>query len=200
MKKLLFVAAALLFGFSDVMAQSDSGDFTLSPHLGINFTTYSSSDVSYDLLTSVAGGVGAEYYFSDRWSLRTGLLYDAMGAVDDLDNVDKLNYLTVPINANWHFGKNRNWYLNFGPSVSILLSANSELSNGQELDIKDFISSVDVGFIAGIGYKFNINEKVQLFIEYQGYNGFINVDDSSLLPFEIRNARSSGNVGAIFTL
>lgn len=199
MKKQLFIAALLALGFTKMNAQSDSGDFTLAPQLSVNFSTYT-SDASYELLTSLAGGVVAEYYFSDRWSLRSGLQYDAMGAGDDFDNVDKLNYLTIPLNANWHFGGNRNWYVNFGPAVSVLLSAKSELSNGEELDVKDLVSGFDIGIVAGIGYKFNINEDVQLFIDYQGFNGIINIDDSNSLPFEIRNARSAVNFGAVFSL
>ncbi len=31
-----------------------------------------------------------------------------------------LNYLTVPVMANWHFGRTKNWYLNFGAYTAIL--------------------------------------------------------------------------------
>lgn len=200
MKKVFLFATIVVFGLTASLAQSDSGDFTLAPQLGVNFSTYSSTEVDYKLKTSFTAGVVAEYYFSNRWSLRSGLQYDTMGAEDDLNNTDKLDYLTIPINANWHFGKNRNWYLNFGPAVAILIGANAELSNGQELDIKNFIKSTDVGFALGFGYKFNISDDMQLFIDYQGFNGFLNVDDSDILPYEIRNARSAVNAGLIFTL
>ena len=32
----------------------------------------------------------------------------------------ELDYLMVPINANWHFGSTRKWFLNFGISPGIL--------------------------------------------------------------------------------
>lgn len=199
MKKLL-LAAFTVFGLSLTNAQSNSGEFTLAPQIGVNFSTYTASDVSYDARTSFSGGVIGEYYLSDRWSLRSGLLYDSMGAKDSYDNVDKLNYLTIPLNANWHFGSNRNWYLNFGPAIAIILSAKSDLSGGSTIDVKDYISATDIGIALGIGYKFDINDSFQLCIDYQGYGGIINIDNSNNLPYDIRNSRSSFNIGGVFKL
>ncbi len=199
MKKLLFTAFAIL-GLTLASAQSNAGEFTLAPQIGVNFSTYTSSNTSYDARTSFAGGVVGEYYLSDRWSLRSGLLYDSMGAKDSYDNVDKLNYLTIPLNANWHFGRNRNWYLNFGPAIAIILSAKSDLFNGQTIDVKDYVSGTDIGIALGIGYKFDINDSFQLCIDYQGFGGIINIDDSNNLPYDIRNSRSSFNIGGVFKL
>lgn len=200
MKKLLLIAVFAVFGFT-ANAQSDKGDFTLAPQLGVNFSTYVSDvNVSFKTRTSFVGGVAAEYYFSDRWSFRSGLFYDAMGAKDSFGNVDKLNYLTLPLNANWHFGKKRNWYLNFGPALSFSLNAESDLSDGTTIDIKDAINGIDISLAVGIGYKFEISENVQLSIDYQGLGGFINIDKDDILPYTIRNSRSSFNVGTIFKL
>lgn len=199
MKNLFIVPLFAFFAFFNLNAQSTKGDITLAPQIGLNLSTYT-SDATYDLRISLAGGVIGEYYFSDRWSLRSGLLYDAMGAEDDFDNIDKLNYLNIPLQANWHFGKNRNWFLNFGPYAAFLLSAKSELSDGEEIDIKDFVSKMDIGLGIGIGYKFDLSENLQLSIDYQGYGGFINVDDSESLPFDITNSRSAFNIGAIFKI
>ncbi len=196
MKKLLCIAVITVFGFSNICAQSDKGDFTLAPQLGVNLSTYA-SDASYDTRVSFSGGVVGEYYFNNRWSFRSGLLYDTKGAEDILNNVDKLSYLTIPLNANWHFGKNRNWYLNFGPGVSFLIDANAEVS-GMDIDIKDAITGFDFGLMLGIGYKFDVNDNFQIYIDYQGYGGFINVDDNNILPFDIRNSRSSFNIGGVF--
>lgn len=197
MKKLFF--ALSFMGTLMVSAQSDKGDFTLSPQIGVNFSTYA-SEASFKSRTSFAGGAIVEYYFSDRWSLRSGMLYDQMGAKDGGNNIDKLNYLTIPLNANWHFGKNRNWFLNFGAAIAVLANADSELSDGTKIDIKDSVSSTDVGLAVGIGYKFDINENLQLVVDYQGFGGLINIDKDGLLPYEINNSRSSFNFGAVFKL
>jgi hypothetical protein len=199
MKKLLLITVMAALPFMTVQSQSDKGDFTLAPQIGVNFSTYY-SDADYNARTSFAAGVVGEYYLSDRWSLRSGLLYNPMGAEDGFDNVDKLNYLTIPLNANWHFGKNRNWYLNFGPAISFLMNAEAEFSDGSTLDIKDFVPSFDIGLGVGIGYKFDITENFQLYIDYQGYGGFIDLDDANNIPFSITNSRSSFNIGGVFSL
>ncbi|MCA0153847.1 porin family protein [Winogradskyella vincentii] len=192
----------LLFTICFLDAQNEKGDFTLAPQLGVNFATYyaGSSDVTYDSRTSLAVGVVGEYYINDRWSFRSGIQFDPMGVKDGGGNIDKLNYLTIPLNANWHFGSTRKWYLNFGPAVSLLLSAEGDLSDGSTIDLKDAVPGTDFGFIAGIGYKFQISENFQLFIDYQGFGGFTNLDELGNLPFDIRNSRSSFNVGGVFML
>lgn len=197
MKKLVLLVSMALVSFG-INAQSTSGDFTLAPQIGLNLSNYT-SDVSYDLRVAFTGGVVAEYYISDTWSIRSGLVYDALGAEDDFDNLDKLNYLHVPLNANWHFGGDRNWYLNFGPAFGFLLSAKSDLNDGSEVDVKDALKSTDIGISIGIGYKFYVSENLSVFIDLQNYNGFTDIIDTNDFPFELRNARSAVNVGVIFT-
>lgn len=197
MKKLFLFISILCFSF--ISAQSDKGDFTLAPQLGVNLSTYY-SDADFNMRTSFAAGVIGEYYFNDRWSLRSGFLYDPMGAEDAGNNIDKLNYLTIPINANWHFGSGRNWYLNFGLGLSFLLNAEGELADGSTLDIKDSVPNTDIGLILGIGYKFDISDNFQLSIDYQGFGGFTELDDVGNLPFDIRNTRSAFNIGGVFKL
>jgi outer membrane protein W len=199
MKKLLLYVAIVLFGFSKVNAQSDSGDFTIAPQIGLNLSNYSTSqNLNNKIRTSFNLGVVAEYYFNDRWSLRSALIYDSKGTKITLggqDFIDKLNYIALPLHANWHFGSNRNWFLNFGPTFGFLVSAKGDTPNG-EIDIKDQIeSSFDAGLGVGIGYKFDIADNTQLYIQYQGYNGFISLFDTD---FSVFNATSAFNLGVIF--
>jgi hypothetical protein len=201
MKNTFLLLLVTILSITTLEAQSGKGDFTIAPQIGINLATFAPSDTdfSYEARTSFAGGAITEFYFSDRWSLRSGLLFDPMGAEDGGGNIDKLNYLTLPINANWHFGRNRNWYLNFGPAISFLLNAETELREGSTIDISEVVPGTDFGLAFGIGYKFDINEKLQLFIDYQGFGGFSNIDDTDVLPFEIRNSRSAFNLGVVIT-
>lgn len=199
MKKLLLIAAIAVFGFTN--AQNDKGDITLAPQVGLNLSNYSSSeDLDNKIRTAFNAGVIAEFYFSDRWSLRSGLVYDSKGTKIDVSGgefVDKLNYLAIPIHANWHFGSTRKWFLNFGPTVGFLLSAKADTPDG-EIDIKDFVNSFDIGLGVGIGYKFPVSDNTELYIQYQGYNGFIDVVDD--IDIGLKNATSAFNVGAIFKI
>ncbi len=199
MKKLLLCTACAVFALSTSNAQSDSGDFTLAPQVGLNLSNYSSSDdLNNKIRTSFNAGAIAEYYFNDRWSIRSGLLFDSKGSKLDSDYVEKLNYIVLPIHANWHFGSTRKWYLNFGPTLGFLVSAKAD-DGENTVDIKDLADSTfDVGLGVGIGYKFEIADNTQLYIDYQGFNGFINVVDNEY--YSIKNATSAFNVGVIFGL
>ena len=98
--------------------------------------------------------------------------------------------------ANWHFGSNRDWYMNFGPYVGFLISAeDSELG----LDLKDGFKSTDFGLALGIGYKFEIDDNLKLFIEYDGQSGLSDIFEENAGD-SIRNARSSFNIGVLFNL
>ncbi|GAA3577811.1 porin family protein [Snuella lapsa] len=198
MKKQLFYVL-LFLGIFSINAQSDSGDFTIAPQLGLNLSNYASTEnLNNKIRMSFNAGAIAEYYFSDRWSLRSGLLYDSKGTKvtqSGEDTIDKLNYLALPLHANWHFGSNRDWFLNFGPTLGFLLSAKADGPNG-EIDIKDNVdASFDAGLGVGIGYKFEISDTTQLYVQYQGYGGFVNVIDD--LDFSLTNTTSAFNLGII---
>ncbi len=198
MKKLFLCTAIAVFGLiSSVFSQSDSGDFTIAPQAGLNLSNYTSNEnLNNKIRTAFNVGVIAEYYFSNRWSLRSGLIYDSKGTKvteSGQDYVDKLNYIALPLHANWHFGSNRNWFLNFGPTIGFLASAKADTPNG-EFDIQDDLKSFDAGLGVGIGYKFEIADNTQFYIQYQGYNGFISIIDAD---FNLFNATSAFNVGVI---
>ena len=207
MKKQLFITALAIFGILTSNAQ-DSGDFELGVGLGLNLTNVSTivGQDNASSRTAFNAGVSGEYYFSDRWGLKAKLIYDSKGWSNGFINTVttdyKLNYITLPIMANWHFGSNRNWYLNFGPYVGFLVNAeDSELG----LDLKDEFKSTDFGFAFGIGYKFKINDKIKLYIEFDGQSGFSDIFEENSGDLirtisTIRNVRSSFNIGALFNL
>lgn len=206
MKKRLFITALSIFGILTSNAQ-DSGEFELGIGLGLNLANVSTIDGQNNTssLTSFNAGVSGEYYFSDRWGFKAKLIYDSKGWSDGFitdENFNtittdfKLNYVTLPVMANWHFGSNRNWYLNFGPYVGFLVNAeDSELG----LDLKDGFKSTDFGFAFGIGYKFEIDDNIKLFIEYDGQSGFSDIFEENAGD-AIRNGRSSLNIGVLFSL
>lgn len=145
--------------------------------------------------------------------MRSGLIADKMGgkykiSFADYDPIvngdttiyfeDKLNYLSIPINANWHFGSTRKWNLNFGLSPSFLTSANIVI-NGKESKIPSSdIESFQLGLTYGIGYKIEINKKFGILIDTQFFNGLTNINKSS--EARIVNAGYSLNVGGVIQL
>lgn len=204
-KQLTAIAITALWVFT-TNAQ-DNGDFEFGVNAGLNLTNVSTIDGQSNANSRIAFNAGAsgEYYFSDRWGIKAKLIYDSKGWADgyiegeDFDTVTtnfKLDYLTVPIMANWHFGSNRNWYLHFGPYIGLLINAtDSELG----LDLKDGFKSTDLGLALGIGYKFEVNDNTKLFIEFDGQSGLTDIFEDN--PWDaIRNTRSSLNFGLLFNL
>ncbi|KAB8152926.1 outer membrane beta-barrel protein [Kordia sp. TARA_039_SRF] len=209
MKKLLLSIAFVCFCFMQLEAQ-EKGTFEFGVGGGLNFVSV--SDVqsnSTATRTAFNFGVTGEYYFSDRWGIKSRLIYDskgwADGFVDSLDEFGdiqrvitdfKLNYLTIPVTANWHFGSTRKWYLNFGGYAGFLL--NAEVTETGE-DVKEVFKSTDFGLTFGIGYKFEVADNVKLYIEYDAQSGLADIFDNNFGD-AVLNGRSSFNVGALFRL
>lgn len=211
MKKLVVFIALAFMSISQMQAQAqEAGATELGAIGGVSFATVSDIQGNgADARVSFNFGGSFEYYFSDRWGIKTGLIYDskgwADGFVESFDNTGnpqiatadfKLNYLTIPVMANWHFGSTRKWYLNFGGYAGFLLNA-EETAFGN--DVKDGLSSTDLGLALGIGYKFPITDKVKLCIEYQEQFGLVDVFRNNRGD-AVTNRRSSFNVGALFNL
>ncbi len=207
MKKQLLIITTCLFTLFSINAQ-DKGDFEFGGHLGLNLANVSTIYGQDNLKSRVAFNVGAlgEYYFSDRWGVKMKIIYDNKGWADGfITNEDtdvtlitdfKLNYITVPVMANWHFGSRRNWYLNFGPYAGFLINAeDSEL----EIDVKEAFNTTEFGLAYGIGYKFSLNEKSKLFVEYDGQSGLTDIFEENGGDSVISN-RSSFNLGILFIL
>lgn len=157
---------------------------------GINYSTiYNDAGDTYpNTRKSFQLGLTLEYYFNDRWSIKSGGIYDSKG-VDRL----KLNYLFIPLNASWHFGSNRNWYLNFGPYIDLFLSSNPETT----LPLK----STDFGVSTGIGYKLKLSNTIKLYFESQHAIGFSDIIPDFVTHIEgLRNIRNSLNIGISFDL
>lgn len=207
MKKLI-IAAVIAVGFSTAAFAQDKGDVEFGVQFGYNASNVSDSDDSGDYLSGFNFGVGGDYYFSDRWSLKVKALYDQKGFEQEAYNFDtdqtfvgkfRTTYLTIPVMANWHFGSKRNWYLNFGPYAGFLLKA-EETNSG--IDTKDAYNTTDFGLALGIGVKIPVTDRLKVFLEFDGQGGFSNIaktedgDDVGT----ITNTRSSFNVGLNFML
>ena len=165
---------------------------------------FTENNTATDTRGSLTLGTSLEYYFSDRWGIKNRIIYDTKGysgAFVTTGNYGQqsdviMNYLTVPIMANWHFSKRRRWYLHFGPFIGFLLKSETEFSN---IDLSAGTHSIDAGLTYGIGYKLPINDKLRLFVEYDLQNGFVNVykDSPGSNLWTIRGAL---NLGILFSL
>lgn len=201
MKKILLSLFALAsFGLANAQIK-EKGTVEITPKIGVSsFAEFSKTDNS-DYNSGVELGATVDYYFNNRWSLRSGLIADKMGSkIQDGGDFyeDELNYLSIPINANWHFGSTRKWNLNFGLSPSFLTSAEF-IANGTKMTIpKSAIESFQLGLTYGIGYKIGINDKFGILIDAQFFSGLTNINKAT--QEKISNNGYSFNVGGVIQL
>jgi opacity protein-like surface antigen len=205
MKK-LFITLLSIGSFFTAFSQ-EKGSFEFGIAAGLNTSTVQSGTVT-NSGTRIGFNAGAfgDYFLSDRWSIKVKLAYDQKGwddgFINDVDNGIstktnyRLDYLTIPVMANWHFGKTRNWYLNFGPYAGILLSAKETALN---MDLKDFMQSTDLGLAVGIGVKIPVSDRIKIMIETDGQGGFTDIFKDNE-GSRVQNTRFSLNTGLVFAL
>ncbi len=210
MKKITFLVLAL-FGVNAVMQAQEGGNIEFAFGIGLNSSNVSSSYEDADYSTSFNIEAGADYYFSESWSVKAKIMYDRKGwdngfitiyeGTPGLPSGDyrtdyNLDYITVPVMASWHFGRTDNWYLNFGPYAGFLISAKDTTF---DLDLKDGFETTDFGLAFGIGVKIPVTEYLKIFIEYDGQSGFSEIFKENE-GSSVTNNRGAFNVGVNFML
>lgn len=201
MKKLVFTVI-MAVGFAAASSAQDKGDVEFGVNIGYNISNITNNDerISSDSGNGLNVGVAADYFFSDRWSIKGKLIYDQKGWDNDnlgfgVTNIN-LDYLTVPVMANWHFGSKRNWYLNFGPYVGFLMNAEDTRS---KIDLKPLLNTTDFGLAFGIGVKIPVSDKLKVSLEYDGQSGLTEVLKNNMFG-TVTGARSAINVGLNFMM
>ncbi len=194
MKKSL-VLSCLLLSFLSFAQVREKGTTELIPTIGSASSNYygtSSYMISNSPISSVNIGVKGDYFYSSRWSLRSGVLLQKMGSQYP-GYIEELKYISVPIHANWHFGSTRKWNLNFGPTLGLLTAATA---NG--VDIKSKANGFQYGLHVGIGYKLQLTDKFSILLDYQSMSGLSNISKDS--QNQIKNSYGSFDLGAVFKL
>jgi long-subunit fatty acid transport protein len=191
MKKIILTALTI-WTFTIASAQKrEAGAIEVAPFIGYSSFSLNGDNVGgLQSINSTNLGVNGDYFFNDRWSLRTGISMQKMGARVPGSEL-ALNYILIPINANWHFGSTRKWNLNFGLSAGALTSANIDGN-----DAKSYYNSSQTGLSYGIGYKLEVSKDFSILIDSQGFVGLSNIYKDS--PYKRMNAGSNINIGGVF--
>jgi hypothetical protein len=200
-KKLLSLIALVCFGLTNAQIR-EKGTIEITPKIGYSrFNQQSEKEYNgYNPALEFSGTI--DYYFNTRWSLRSGLAYSKMrgeGVVLDGFFQNQLNYLSIPLNANWHFGSTRKWNLNFGLSPSFLISGSAETNDysSSNIDIK-VVKPFQLGMTFGLGYKIEITKKCGILLDGQWFNGLTNIAKSG--PYIFKNSGFTYNIGGVFQL
>ena len=212
MKKLFFIAFLLIAFSFNTYAQPGKGDVELGVDVGYNFSLILNSRGISGTTDGVNFAGAVDYYFSDRWSLKAKVIYDQKGwdgetyfgpgfwIRSEYDKIYELNYITVPVMVNFHFGKNRNWYVDFGPYLGFLLDAENTTTS---MSITNVFNPIDVGFAYGIGVKIPLNNNLTVFFEIDEQGGLKNIFKDFNYDYNNEfglNIRGSLNVGLIYQI
>ena len=161
MKKILF-SSLLALVTTYCYCQNDnrvSIGLTIEPFIGFSTSTFIEDEApESSYLTTFAYGLNGNYFFSDTWSLKLGVIKDRMGGslfgltITTPDGTISLtsetleqDFISIPLQANWHFGKRKRWNLAFGGAYSI--------STGEKLNIGGQINSHFKSFATDIAHK-----------------------------------------------
>jgi opacity protein-like surface antigen len=205
MKKNLFFAAFVTMlcvaGFAQHKGSVEGG-LSIGYNMSRIYDNYGWSDGGSGF--NASGSI--EYYFSSAWGIKAKVIYDQKGwnngIITDIDTDTSyytdfnLNYITIPVMANWHFAPGRNWYMNFGPYAGFLVGAKETRF---DTDVKEIYNTTDFGLAYGIGVKIPVSHKIKIFFEYEGQSGLSNIYEEEF-GTDVHNARSSFNVGVNFLM
>lgn len=156
MKK-LFLAVVAMMVSAATFAQNEVGQLTIQPKVGVNIANITDA-VGADPRIGLAAGAEFEYGLTDNIGLSAGVLYSMQGAKASEESVDytlKLDYLNVPILANFYVSKGLALKLGVQPGFKLSSKVKGEASGvTAELEVEDGVKSVDLSIPVGISYQY----------------------------------------------
>ena len=156
MKK-LFLAVVAMMVSAATFAQNEVGQLTIQPKVGVNIANITDADDA-DPRIGLAAGAEFEYGLTDNIGLSAGVLYSMQGVkttiIDD-DCTWKLDFLNVPILANFYVAKGFAVKLGVQPGFKLSSKAKFKGSGGsKEVEVEDGVKSVDLSIPVGVSYQY----------------------------------------------
>jgi len=200
------VVAGLAFAPTAARAQK-GGQTEIGPWAGLNFTTFSVSNVSgtFSNLTRFAVGGQLVRGLSKDFALRIGLLYSQRGADAGGGVSMKLDYLEIPVMVAYKIsgqGTSVTPYVAAGGQFAIKLNCNVSAGSAS-VDCGTLLNatlpSTDVGINLGAGVAFPVG-KAALTVDARYYIGLTNLASAAGGGVSAHNTGFSVGVGYMFRL
>ena len=154
MKKFL-VFASLVLAFVSAKAQSEVGQWSVRPTVGMNLGFMSNSE-DCSARVGLVVGTELEYQATDMVGLSAGLLYSQQGCkVDDAGTL-KLDYINIPLLANVYVAKG--FAVKLGLQPGFLINDKAKVSDSGvsvEAGLGDFSKNFALSVPVGISYEFS---------------------------------------------
>lgn len=171
MKNVLLLLIFTLITLNNSQAQET--DIRFGAKAGVNLANlcFDDPDITDNKVrTCFHAGVLAEIPLLPKLAIQPEVLYSEQGAKYEGDALTKLHYINVPILAKYYFFEGFN--VEAGPQVGFNLTAKEE-AGGYEIDMKDEVSSIDIGLGVGISYQL----KMGIFFQGRCTFGLSNIND-----------------------
>jgi len=195
MKQVLIILCLSITTISLSQTQNTiENGFTIEPYIGFSTSTFILEDAPQSsFLKTEVYGINGNYYFNNSWSLKFGLINDKMGGslfglsvltpdgnINFLSDVEQQSFITLPLQASWHFGKRKRWNVAFGLTYSI--STGAEIEIGGQRNSSFTSSSYDIGYRVPVS------------------GGFIQFNSSTLLRFKEDNSPFDSQMRNMLTI
>jgi hypothetical protein len=149
---------------------------------------------------SFQGGVLGEYYFAKQWSLsgrikyfKTGVSFNQPGSGGWFGSpggygVFNGAVIAVPINIKWEFRiyKNLKGYLKLGYVHNIETKSEYGNYSNNSTDYSKYYGAVNGGY----GLNYFINEKMAVYIDFEGYSGASKGETQTILGTQSHNVQN----------
>lgn len=142
---------------------SARAEFGVGIKAGVNFATQKAegSGIAIPDFQSKTGFLGGAYFnvfFGEVLGIQPEVLFSQKGAkIEDIDLVNNLTYVDIPILLKIHFLKVLDVHV--GPQFGILASASQDGTNSDE-DLKDKLKNSEVSLAMGAGVNLPLNLNV----------------------------------------
>jgi opacity protein-like surface antigen len=205
MKKNIFIITLLFMAIAVNAQGRGSVEGILSA--GYNSATVTSDQYgTADSRGSYNLTAGLDFYLSRSWSIKVKGIRDKKGFNNviftdqngrDFRSDVRLDYITVPLQASWHFGGSKNWYLSAGPYVGFLTDASESRYNQ---NLKPDFNDTDAGIALTFGVKIPVGDRLRIFLEYDYQEGFSELYKVRYDNEHVNTSRGAFNVGLNFLL
>lgn len=196
-----------VLSFFNIVAQNSK--FEIGPEIGLNISDYRYIEAKYVRGLSInrmSFGVVGKFNFSRNWALKSKLKYEGKGILITDDSeielfTQKLNYIVMPVMAEWRVGKgNLQGFFNFGMYGGLLMSASKEYSNDKVKDNKEDFKPYDYGLAGGLGVIYKLTNSLKITLDWGGQFGLSPIDFNGYPNGWKANQNLSGNIGVLFGL
>jgi len=169
-KVILSLLAFCMLGIANAQEVKKVAEFDVifGAKAGLNFATVTGNVSETSILVGIHFGGMAEVSINEFLAIQPEVLFSMQGSSWSKKGNTQLNYLLFPVIGKYYIIENLS--LEAGPQLGVLLSARDMGENA-----KKHISSTDIGFNLGAGYK--LNNKINFTLRYS--IGLTNINENS---------------------